>query len=194
MSRLPRFLAIFVGEWRGQYRDLTDVHARDALYERRWDPVRSRRARMILVIVGALLIAAVIPVFALSTIAGIGVTVGIVACWFLLRRSLREIGDLPDRVLDERQVALRNRAYRIAWRIFMGVFTTALALTLGLMIGGGAANGLAAPLEFSLPLGVALGLVVALAGVSAILPYAVLAWLEPGEQLGSEPSDLRVLR
>jgi hypothetical protein len=188
--RLPRFLATFVGEWRGQYRDMKDVHARDALNERRWDPVRTRRARLALSATGALLILTVTPAFVVSSVAGATVTVGLVALWMVLRRSLREIGDLPDRVLDERQVALRNRAYRIAWKVFMGGFTLVLPLTAGLLYA--ASDRGASLVEITLPLEAGLGAIVALGGIVALLPYVVLAWLEPEEER-HEPA-LRIVR
>ncbi len=199
MSGLRRRLATFVGEWHGQYRDVMDVHARDALHERRWDPVRSRRARLALVAIGAVLVLLAVPAFLLSSAVGIAAAVGLAACWYLLRRSLRELGDLPERVLDERQVALRNRAYRIAWKAFMGFFTLLLALTAGMLygistsVGDGEGLGPADGVALSLAIDVGFGIVVAFAGIVSLLPYAVLAWLEPGESPERERPDLRVL-
>jgi len=199
VSGLRRRLATFAAEWRGQYRDVMDVHARDALHERRWDPVRSRRARLGLVAIGAALVLLAVPAFLLSSAAGLAATVALVACWYLLRRSLRELGDLPARALDERQVALRNRAYRIAWKAFMGFFTLLLAFAAGLLYGisestaGGEGAGPADPVELAFAIDVGFGVIVALAGIVSILPYAVLAWLEPDERPERERPDLRVL-
>lgn len=192
MSRLPRFLATFVGEWRGMYRDATDLHARDALHERRWNGLRRRRVRLALVALGALAILAVAPAFLLTPTLGIVATLLVIGVWFALRRSLRELGDLPERTLDERQVALRNRAYRIAWKIFMGVFTTALAFVVGLTFGAAEGAGFAATIQPTLSAAGIVGVAVALAGVTAILPYAVLAWMEPEEEPHEQA--LRIVR
>ena len=54
MSRTPRFPAVVAEELRSRHRAMTDAYAQDTLHEQRWDPVRSRRARLLLVAIGAL--------------------------------------------------------------------------------------------------------------------------------------------
>lgn len=190
MSRMSRWFTRFGDEWRQRYRDVVDVAAKDALHDSRWNALRSRRARRAIVAVGFVLIVAVTPAFIATWIAGAAVTVGIVVAWALLRRSLREVGDLPARLLDERQLAVRNRAYRTAWKLFMGVFTFALGVCAGVLLD--ASDFGASPIEVTMSLGAGLGVIAAVAGITALLPYAVLAWLEPGEP-GDEP-DLRIAR
>jgi len=199
VSGLRRAAGTFAREWRDRYREHMDVHARDVLHERRWDPLRSRRVRLALTAVGLALVVLAVPAFLLSNAAGVAVAVGLAVCWFLLRRSLRELGDLPERALDERQVALRNRAYRITWKAFMGFFTTLLALAAGMLYGisesvfDGEASGPVDRVALSIAIDVGFGVVLSLAGIVALLPYAVLSWLEPDERAERERVDLRVL-
>jgi hypothetical protein len=42
--------------------------------------------------------------------------------YFQLRKSVRSVADAPDELLDERQIAIRNSAYLVAYRWLAGVF------------------------------------------------------------------------
>lgn len=83
----------------------------------RW--LRTRTARRTLVIVSGLIVVALIPGYAQGgSLIGTGILVGTWVCWMALRVSVRTVADLPDRFLDERQRALRDRAYRGAFQIY----------------------------------------------------------------------------
>lgn len=42
--------------------------------------------------------------------------------YFQLRKAVRSVADAPDDLLDERQIAIRNSAYLIAYRWLAGIF------------------------------------------------------------------------
>lgn len=52
--------------------------------------------------------------------------------WWMLRLSVREIADLPEEYLDERQSTLRNRSYVEAYRWFGGAVM--LLASIGLVV------------------------------------------------------------
>ncbi len=82
-----------------------------------YDRLRTRRARRLLA--GTMLVGvAALPVAFLlgGSWAGLPVVVACAALWFILRRSLRLVADLPEEYLDERQARLRDRAYVEAYR------------------------------------------------------------------------------
>jgi hypothetical protein len=92
--------------------------------------------------------------------------------------STRTVADLPDRFLDERQRALRNRAYRYAY------------LILGWIVAGLATVGLIAFVIVSdddtatvtTTWSQALGLVLSVTLLISLLPSMVVAWLDRGEE------------
>ena len=74
--------------------------------------LRTRKSRRTLAIICGLLCVAIIPSFAPGGgIVGIAVTIAAWGSWWALRISTRPIAELPERFLDERQRAMRNRAY-----------------------------------------------------------------------------------
>jgi hypothetical protein len=161
---------------------------KDADRERKVDRVMSDRLfqwtrtttmRRVLVVVAAVLCVAIIPAFAEGgTVIGIMVTVAAWAVWGLLRMSTRTVADLPDRFLDERQRALRNRAYRYAY------------LILGWIVAGLATVGLIAfvivpdddTATVTTTWSQALGLVLSVTLLISLLPSMVVAWLDRGEE------------
>lgn len=89
-----------------------------------------------------------------------------VAAYLLLRASVRVVADAPDELLDERLVAVRNRAYLIAYRWLAMI----MFFVFGFMAGVTESDG--APLTGEvLWFGAAL-----LIFVTASLPSMVLAW------------------
>ncbi len=88
----------------------------------RFTSLRTRRARVALVVILAALIVAMVPAWALGgSIVGVVAVVAAAITWWLLRLSVREVADLPDRFLDERQRAVRNEVYVEAYRWFSAV-------------------------------------------------------------------------
>ena len=95
---------------------------------------------------------------------------GLFLLYFVLRRSVRHIGDAPDELLDERLISLRNAAYLIAYRwlaaavlLFMVVFYR---------LGGQETQGAQ----------LVSGVVMPLMMLAAALPSMVLAWQLPSER------------
>jgi hypothetical protein len=139
---------------------------------------RTRTMRRALVVVAAVLCVAIIPAFAQGGgVPGIVVTVVAWAAWGLLRMSTRTVADLPDRFLDERQRALRNRAYRYAYLV-LGWIVAGLA-TVGLVAFVVVSENDAATLTTTWDQ--ALGLVLSVTLLISLLPSMVVAWLDSGE-------------
>lgn len=68
-----------------------------------------------------------IPWSLFSVVAGVGIL-------FLLRVSVRTIGDLPDEYLDERMIRIRNEAYVWAYRFLAEVVAIGVSIPLIWMI------------------------------------------------------------
>ena len=149
-------------------------------HDHKFQWLRTRSARRILVILSALLCVGIIPGFALGG-ALIGVLVALAAgvSWWALRISVRTIADLPDRFLDERQRAIRDRAYLNAYRIFASI-VGGLG-TLGLVIFVLVSENDAVTLTTTW--NQAIGGVMFVLVVASALPSMVLAWGDSGEQL-----------
>ena len=142
--------------------------------------LRTRGSRRTLVVVGVLLCVGIIPAFAQSGgLVGIAVTLAAWGVWGLLRLSTRTVADLPDRFLDERQRALRDRAYRYAYLILGWV--VAAALTLGLIAFVVVSENDAATLTTTWDQ--AIGVVLSVTLLISLLPSAVFAWCDAGEEL-----------
>lgn len=144
----------------------------------RFQWLRTRGARLVLVAVTALLCIGVLPAFAL----GGGIIGSVVAAlawlgWWLLRVSVRLVADLPDRFLDERQRAVRDRAYLDAYRIFASI------------VGGLATIGLIAftlasendAVTLTITWGQGIGLTMFLLVLASVLPSMVVAVRDRGE-------------
>lgn len=94
----------------------------------------------------------------------------------LLLYVTRQVAELPQGVVDERQEAVRNRAYRLAYRIVMHalIWPTGLIIVL---ISFGDPHGWLAAIGKNTPLVIALG--VSGTQLLAFLPTMMLAWTEP---------------
>lgn len=146
--------------------------------DERFQRLRTRGVRRILVIAGALLVLLIIPAFAaVGSIAGIVITAAAWGCWWLLRISLRTVADLPDRFLDERQRAERNRAYLSAYLILGWIVAGLLTVALVgfVLVSENDAVTLTTTWDQ------ALGLVLSLTLLIALLPSMTLAWRDAGE-------------
>jgi hypothetical protein len=87
------------------------------LTDTRFARLRTRRARIGLVAAEiALIIVTPVAWIALGAIAGILAVVAALAVLYLLRRSVRVVADMPDHLLDERQLSVRNAMYVEAYR------------------------------------------------------------------------------
>jgi hypothetical protein len=112
--------------------------ARAILSDTKYARLRTPGARVALVILMALIIVATpIAWIAGGSLAGLGVVVASFLVWSALRVSVRIIADLPDQVLDERQVALRNAVYLESYRwLALIVLLAATAGLVAMVIGG----------------------------------------------------------
>ena len=104
-----------------------------------------------------------------GTLGGLLLLIG----YLLLRTSVRHIADSPDELLDERQIALRDRSYLHSYRIISSVFALLLvALFIRIDLSENA-------FEISewWGTGTWFSLIMLMAG----LPSMVVAWLDKGE-------------
>lgn len=97
----------------------------------RWDRLRTRRARRSLVIAWLAVTLTIAALWVIDLVGYLGLLV--LPVWIIvfyaLRRSVRALADTPDEYLDERQIAVRDRVYLHAYRIFAtGVLVVLFAL------------------------------------------------------------------
>lgn len=146
--------------------------------DQRFQWLRTRKARRVLAVVSALLCVAIIPSFAQGGgVVGIAVTIAAGCSWWTLRVSTRTVAELPERFLDERQRAVRNRAYFFAYLI-LGWIVAAL-LTIALV--GFVLVSENDAVTLTTTWNQALGLVLSLTLLISLLPSMVVAWSEAGE-------------
>ena len=154
--------------------------------DQRFAWLRTRGSRRTLAVVGALLCVGIIPAFAQGGgIAGLAVTLAAWAVWGLLRLSTRTVAELPDRFLDERQRALRDRAYRYAYLILGWV--VAATLTVGLIAFIIVSENDAATLTTTWDQ--AIGVLLSVTLLISLLPSMVFAWCDTGEE-STDPGEL----
>jgi hypothetical protein len=107
-----------------------------------------------------------------SYIEGIG-GLSLLLGYLLLRTSVRHIADSPDELLDERQIALRDRSYLHSYRIISSIF---ILILLALFIRIDLSE---SPFDISewWGTGTWFSLIMLMAG----LPSMAVAWLDKGE-------------
>jgi hypothetical protein len=93
-----------------------------------------------------------------------------------LRTAVRRVADLPDEEIDERQVALRDRTYLIAYRIL--AVTVAWLVFAAYIVGDASATRVVSTSVADWIMADAMFVVIPLV---AFLPSAVLAWYAPDE-------------
>ena len=165
--------------WRERKESDLERKADRRMRDQRFAWLRTRTARRGLAVTGALLCVGIIPAFAQGGgIVGIGVALAAFASWGLVRFSTRTVADLPDRFLDERQRALRDRAYRYAYLI-LGWIVAAL-LTLGLIAFVVVSESDAATVTTTWDQ--AIGAVLSITLLISFLPGMVVAWCDAGEE------------
>lgn len=104
-----------------------------------------------------------------GTLGGLLLLIG----YLLIRTSVRHIADSPDELLDERQIALRDRSYLYSYRIISSVFALALvALFIRIDL-----SETAFEISDWWGTGTWFSLIMLMAG----LPSMVVAWLDKGE-------------
>lgn len=101
--------------------DAVAASAEKTLTDRRYDRLRTPRARMGIAITALVVIALVPPAYALNSSLGVLLVGATFLMWVLLRLAVRTIADLPDTFLDERQRAVRDAAFREAFLWFAGL-------------------------------------------------------------------------
>lgn len=101
-----------------------------------------------------------------SYVTAIGV-IAIIVLHLLLRRSVRLLADAPTELLDERTVAIRDRAYAVAY--------WCLTLVLGIFVG------VLLVLDFSLERYQSIALLLSATTLLGSMPNMVLAWTLPPE-------------
>lgn len=105
----------------------------------------------------------------LGTLGGLFLLIG----YLLLRTSVRHIADSPDELLDERQIALRDRSYLHSYRIISSIFAIALvALFIRIDLSESTFD-----ISNWWGTGTWFSLIMLMAG----LPSMVVAWLDKGE-------------
>ena len=143
----------------------------------KYNYLRTRRSRRIMVI-GISLLTTLVTFSAwlsekassyISALGGLLLLIG----YLLIRTSVRHIADSPDELLDERQIALRDRSYLHSYRIIGSVFSLfIIALFIRIDL---------SEKDFVMSdnwgAGTWFGLLLLMAG----LPSMVIAWCEKGE-------------
>ena len=148
------------------------------LNDQRFPWLRTRTARRVLVVASGLLAVALIPAFEEGgTLIGTAILVATWACWLVLRVSVRTVADLPDRFLDERQRAQRDRAYLGAFRIYS--FVVGALATVGLIAFIFAAEN--EQLTITTTWSQAFSLAIFVITIPILLPSMVLAWRDASE-------------
>ena len=151
--------------------DMADTVMRDT----KWDWMRTRRARLIIVgVMIAMLVAIPLSWIFLPDLVALGVIALAVVVWWALRMSVRVVADLPEEFLDERQARVRDRAYVEAYRWFAGL--TLIAATAALIWFVVASENDVVSVE--LTWGVAMATFWAFEGLALTLPSIVLALRE----------------
>ncbi len=106
--------------------------------------------------------------------------VAAVIVWLQLRKSVRIVSEAPDELLDERQIALRNAAYVVAYRWMSTLAVLFVLLVMALAEGGVMPQAIREVVRMASWSGMHMSFLMSLVA----LPSMVLAW-----QLPSEPQD-----
>ncbi len=151
--------------------DMADTVMRDT----KWDWMRTRRARLIIVgVMIAMLVAIPLSWIFLPDLVALGVIALAVVVWWALRTSVRVIADLPEEFLDERQARVRDRAYVEAYKWFAGLTLIAASGALIWFVVASENDVVTVDLTW----GVAMAIFWAFEGLALTLPSIVLALRE----------------
>ena len=143
-------------------------------------PSRLRRQapRRQLVVVASLVIAAMalaifIPDRKISSYAETILLASSILLYFSLRKSVRHVSDAPDEMLDERQIAIRNAGYTVAYRLLAALSVPYVMLLMVILPGG--------LLSSASGMDNIISLLLSYLMCCANLPAMVLAWRMPDE-------------
>lgn len=143
---------------------------------------RTKAMRRVLVVIAAVLCVGILPAFTLAgVVVGAIITVAAWSAWGLVRMSIRTVADLPDRFLDERQRALRNRCYVYAYLVLawiVAAMVTIVPIVVTILTGAGATS---VETTLTITFDQAIGLALSVTLLVSLLPSMVVAWLDSGE-------------
>ncbi len=116
--------------WRRQRakdRDTVERYADQIMVDTKWDWLRGPRRRRAIVV--SLVVALIATAVLYMTMGSWGfVSLGVsIMLWIALRLAVRTVPDLPDEHLDERQIMLRDGAYRSAFVALSALLVVALS-------------------------------------------------------------------
>ncbi len=161
------------------FEGVTEAEVVRSLNDARPTRLRQQGPRRALVIAMAVVLAAMALIAfmtetKLTSYLGFGLIAAALVLYTLLRKAVRLISDAPDELLDERQIAVRDAAHTVAYRVLALVGSVTLVLHLVLRHPSGT------------PAAVANAdgtmLLIAFVMSAAFLPALVLAWNLPSEQ------------
>lgn len=177
LHRLSRHRLSLRKTWNSQReRDRRAVgdYAAQVMSDMRWDRLRTRTARRTIVVALACALA-LTAIISVTTPGWVLLAIApAVALWIALRLAVRTIADLPDELIDERQRAVRDRAYRSAF-----IALSALVVFGTMTIFGWAVFGTdEGSVGLTIGADQAAGLMWCAIGVALSLPSMVIAWNE----------------
>ncbi len=112
--------------------DKTALRVEKLMQDTKWDWARTT-TNLRVISFAAIAFAVTTPIaFWFENIAGIAVALILLVLFSILRVALRDVADLPDRYLDERQRTVRNAIYLKAYQYlagFFGLITIAIFVT-----------------------------------------------------------------
>lgn len=160
------------------FEGVTRAEVERSLNDTRPSVLRRQAPRRQLVAATALMTAALafsifIPQVKVRSYAEIALLAGVLIAFLMLRKSVRLVSDAPDELLDERQIAIRNAAYAVAYRGLCTISLPYIALVL-LIQPDGALFAHAMPGTWS-------SVLLSYLMCCASLPAMVLAWRLPDE-------------
>ena len=161
------------------FEGVTEAEVVRSLSDTRPTRLRQQGPRRTLVIAMAVVLAAMaligfVTESKLTSYLEFGLIAVAVVLYTLLRKAVRLISDAPDELLDERQIAVRDAAHTVAYRVLALVGSVVLVLHLVLRH----------PHDTPAAVASADGTMLLIAFVmsAAFLPAMVLAWNLPSEQ------------
>jgi hypothetical protein len=102
--------------------DKTALRVERLMQDTKWDWARTNTSLRVISF-AAIAFAVSTPIaFWFENIAGVACGLILILLFTLLRVALREVADLPDRYLDERQRTVRNAIYLKAYQYLAGFF------------------------------------------------------------------------
>lgn len=118
-------------KFKSKMRDISEIResyfqdsTNKIMHDTRWDWTRNRTIRIALIVVITTLLICVNQGFwqysgtrPIFRVIGFLSVAGVIACFLLLRLSIRSINDIPTEFIDEREMKIRDRAFFHAYKI-----------------------------------------------------------------------------